>query len=73
MYECIATVTVTIEEEGIYEALMDHKLIPLKDCISDDFDDNGTIFLNGRLIGIHKNPPLLTKIMKLLKLNSLIV
>jgi len=68
----IAKVSVTIEEEGIYEALMDHKIIPLNECISDDFDDNGYIFLNGRLIGIHKNPPLLVKIMKLLKLNSLI-
>jgi len=68
----IATITVNIEEDGIYEALMDHKVIPLSECISDEFDDNGRVFLNGRLLGVHRNPPLLTKIMRLLKLNSLI-
>ena len=68
----IARVTVNIEETGIYISLVDHKMIELKDCISEDFDLNTTIFLNGRLVGIHKNPKLLLKIMKLLKLNSII-
>lgn len=68
----IARVTINIEETGIYIALLDHKLIELKDCSSEDFELNGSVFLNGRLVGIHKNPPLLGKVLKLLKLNSII-
>ena len=68
----IARITVNIEETGIYMALVDHKMIELQYCISEEFDLNSTIFLNGRLVGIHKNPKLLLKIMKLLKLNSII-
>ena len=68
----IAKVSIHIEEDGIYNALLDHKMIPLKDIISTDLNDNGRVFLNGRFIGLHTNPPLLTKIFKLLKLNSII-
>ena len=68
----IAKLTINIEETGIYDALLDHKMIPLKDIISLDLDDNSRIFLNGRFTGVHKNPALLTKILKLLKLNSII-
>tara|TARA_Y100000389_G_scaffold205066_1_gene262656 strand:- start:4748 stop:8341 length:3594 start_codon:yes stop_codon:yes gene_type:complete len=68
----IARVTINIEDTGIYLALLDHKMIELRDCISEDFDMNTAIFLNGRLVGIHKNPMLLCKILKLLKLNSII-
>lgn len=72
----IARVTVNIEETGIYIALLDHKMIELKDCITNDFnldyELNTPIFINGRLVGVHKNPMLLYKIFKLLKLNSII-
>jgi DNA-directed RNA polymerase II subunit RPB2 len=68
----IAKVSINIEESSVYDALIDHRMKPIKDIISSDLNDNGKIFLNGRFIGIHKNPPLLTKIMKLLKLNSII-
>ncbi len=65
----IAKVSINIEEEGIYDALIDHKMILIKDISENDL---GKVFLNGRWIGIHKNIPLLCKIMKLLKLNSII-
>jgi len=68
----IAQVSINIKKEGIYEALTDHKMIPLKSIIATDLNDNGKVFLNGCWIGIHKNLPLLYKILKLLKLNSII-
>ena len=68
----MSKVSINIREEGIYEALIDHKMISLKNIVSSDLDDNGKVFLNGRWIGIHKNPPLLYKILKLFKLNSII-
>ena len=68
----IAKVTINIKEEGIYQALIDHKLIELSGMSSKELDDYCNVFLNGRLIGIHKHPGLLYKIMRLLKLNSFI-
>jgi len=68
----IAKVSINIEEEGIHEALTDHKMISLENIISSDLSVNGKVFLNGRWIGIHKNMPLLYKILRLLKLNSII-
>jgi hypothetical protein len=47
-------------------------MVKTEDIIPSDLDDNGRIFLNGRWVGIHTNPPLLYKIMKLLKVNSII-
>ena len=68
----IAKVSINIEERGIYEALIDHKMIQLHNIISSDLNDNGKVFLNGTWVGVHKNTPLLFKIFKLLKLNSII-
>ena len=67
----MAKVTINITETGIYEALLDHKMIELKYIISDDLD-TGKVYLNGKWIGVHTHIPLLYKIMKLLKLNSFI-
>jgi len=69
----IAKVAINIEEKGIYTALIDHSMKPLNDCIQSDLNNhNGFIFLNGRMVGVHKDPALLYKIFKLLKLNSII-
>ena len=65
----IAKVSINIENKGIYDALIDHKMISIQDITS---IDEGKVFLNGSWVGIHKNIPLLFKIMKLLKLNSII-
>ena len=44
----------------------------LEDMIYDNLCDTAKIFLNGKWIGIHKDPEFLYKIMRLLKLNSII-
>ena len=67
----IARVTNTIDEEGIYLSLVDGELIELKNITSED-NVLYKVFLNGRLVGLHKEPKLFTKYMKLLKLNSFI-
>ena len=68
----VARVSVTVNTAGIYDALIDHKMIPIEQVVPTDIHNNGTVFLNGTLIGVHNNIPLLKKIMKLLKLNSFI-
>ena len=68
----LARVTTNIEEQSIYEALVDGNLVKLENVISVDFYDSVKIFLNGSLVGIHKDPVYLIKYMKLLKLNSFI-
>ena len=68
----LARVTTNIEEEYIYEALIDGDIIRLDSVISSDLYDSVKIFLNGSFIGLHKDPAYLLKYMKLLKLNSFI-
>ena len=68
----IAQISINIEEDGIYNALVDLQMKPLPDIISSDLYDNCKIFLNGQFIGIHHNPALIKKILKLYKLNSII-
>ena len=65
-------VSFNVSEIGINQAMIDHGLIALKDIISKDLSENCKVFLNGRWIGIHRNPEFLYKIMRLLKLNSII-
>ena len=65
-------ISINIEEEGIYEALLELDMKPLQDIIYSNLHDNCKLFLNGRFIGLHKNPALLKKILKLYKLNSII-
>ena len=47
-------------------------MIELNNIISDELKNMCKIFLNGKWIGIHKDPDFLYKIMRLLKLNSII-
>ena len=68
----MARVSTNISEDGIRECLKDINVLFIKDIISDDFNDKAYIFLNGRLIGLYRNPPFLYKYLKLLKLNSII-
>jgi len=68
----IARVTTNLNENNILEVLYDSEVIPLDKTISENFFDSTNIFLNGRLIGIHKNPSELFSYLRLLKLNSFI-
>ena len=68
----IARVTNNIQEDGIYASLIDGELIPLSNSTAKDICKYTNIFLNGRLVGLHQDPKLLLKYMKLLKLNSFI-
>ena len=52
--------------------IIDAELIILKNTTTYDLSIYTNVFLNGRLIGLHKSPKLLLKYMKLLKLNSFI-
>ena len=68
----MAQVSFNVSEIGIHEALIDNGMILLNDVIHQELNQNCKIFLNGKWIGIHKNPDFLYKIMRLLKLNSII-
>ena len=68
----IARVSNTVEESGIYKALLDGELIELKNITVKDNTLFTKVFLNGRLVGLHKEPKMFTHYMKLLKLNSFI-
>jgi len=68
----ISSVSFNISEDGIYNSLIDHNMIELNDIIYEDLYYCTKIFLNGKFIGLHRNPNNLYKIMKLLKLNSII-
>ena len=68
----LARVTTNIDEMSIYEALVDGDIVRLDNVISSDFYDSVKVFLNGSLVGLHKDPVYLLKYMKLLKLNSFI-
>ena len=68
----ISSVSFNISEEGIYNALVDNNMIILDDTVYSDLYNCTKIFLNGKFIGLHRQPKKLYKIMKLLKLNSII-
>ena len=68
----LACVSFNISEVGIYEALLDHGLINIHNIISNDLSDSSKVFINGKWVGIHRKPDFLYKIMRLLKLNSII-
>ena len=68
----IARVTNNISEKGIYDSLVDGELIKLENCTIADITTYTKVFLNGKFVGLHKNPSLFQEYMKLLKLNSFI-
>ena len=55
----------------VFDALIDD-LIRLENSTISDITTYTNVFLNGKLIGLHRKPSLLQKYMKLLKLNSFI-
>ncbi len=68
----VSKISFNVSESNIYDALTDVGLISLNDSISNDIYTSCKVFLNGKWIGIHKDPEYLYKIMRLLKLNSII-
>ena len=65
-------ISFNVSEENIYTALIDNGLIILMDSTKYELHSHSKIFLNGRWIGLHKDPEFLYKIMRLLKCNSII-
>ena len=68
----MAKISVNIDEHGIYQALLDLQMTPLHTIISTDLDLKGKVFLNGKFVGIHSNLDVVSRIMKLYKVNSII-
>jgi DNA-directed RNA polymerase II subunit RPB2 len=68
----IARVTSTIDESNIYHAIIDGEMHLIENISSRDLEESTKIFLNGKLIGVHYEPEVLYKYLKLLKLNSFI-
>ena len=67
-----ARVTTNINEDAVYEALLDASVVPLRSVVYEDFHKSTKVFLNGKLVGIEYNPSQLYRYMRLLKLNSII-
>jgi len=65
-------ISFNVSEENIYTALIDNGLIILMDSTKYELHTHSKVFLNGRWIGLHKDPEFLYKIMRLLKCNSII-
>ncbi len=68
----MAQVSINIQEDGLYQALLDLRMIPLSHSVPTDLSMLGKVFLNGRWVGLHDNLLLIHKILRLYKLNSLI-
>jgi len=65
-------ISFNVSEDNIYLALIDNGLIELNDTTKYELHTFSKVFLNGKWIGLHKDPEFLYKIMRLLKCNSLI-
>ena len=52
--------------------LVDGDIIKLENVINEDFYNYTKVFLNGTIVGVHRDPQYLLKYMRLLKLNSFI-
>ncbi len=65
-------VSFTVSEDGIYTALSDHGLIGITNIIPSDLQEATKVFINGKLVGIHRMPDFLYRLLRLLKLNSII-
>ena len=68
----ISTISFNIKEDGIIQLLNDNNLLNLNEIINKDLYNFTKVFINGKLIGLHKEPEFLLKLLKLLKLNSII-
>jgi DNA-directed RNA polymerase II subunit RPB2 len=65
-------ISFNIAETNIHDALVDNGLLGLNDITKYELHTRSKVFLNGRWIGLHRDPEYLYKIMRLLKLNSII-
>ena len=65
-------ISFNIAETNIHDALVDNGLLGLNDITKYELHTQCKVFLNGRWIGLHRDPEYLYKIMRLLKLNSII-
>ena len=65
-------ISFNVSEDNIYLALLDNGLIKLSDSTKYELHLYSKVFLNGRWIGLHKDPEFLYKILRLLKCNSII-
>jgi len=68
----ISDITLNISGNHIIEALRDLNLENIEDMINSDLSELTKVFINGKWIGLHRRPEGLLKILKLLKLNSII-
>ena len=68
----MAKVSINIDPTSIYQALLDVDMKPISGIHTSDLNMTGKIFLNGTFVGIHDNLGLVKKILRLLKLNSII-
>lgn len=72
----MAKISINIDPLSIHDALVDLNMKPIAHLhhtdLTTDLTTNGKVFLNGRLVGVHKNLGLVKKILRLYKLNSII-
>ena len=68
----MAKISINIDPLSIHDALVDLNMKPISHLHHTDLTTNGKVFLNGRLVGVHKNLGLVKKILRLYKLNSII-
>ena len=68
----VAQISFNVSETGIRDALIDNYLIKIEDITNNELNKNCKVFLNGKWMGIHKDPEYLYRVMRLLKLNSII-
>jgi len=65
-------ISFNVSSINIHEALLDNGLLDIEDLTKYELHNACKVFLNGKWSGVHKDPEFLYKIMRLLKLNSII-
>tara|TARA_B110000858_G_scaffold39087_1_gene44301 strand:+ start:953 stop:5107 length:4155 start_codon:yes stop_codon:yes gene_type:complete len=68
----ISTISFNISIDGIYNALLEHNLLTLNEIVYKDIYLYCKVFINGKWMGLHRDPEFLCRLFKLLKLNSII-
>jgi len=71
-FSIMAKVSFGSNANPILQALRDNNIIPISEIIPEDMIGNTTVFVNGNIIGIHKNAPTLIKNLRILKRNACI-
>ncbi len=67
-----ATITISSNSENVRNHIMMNNIIPFNGNNFKEFYENTTVYLNGDIIGYHKEPHIFYKKMKLLKRNGII-